>query len=64
MGAASLLFKDGSGAVCGSACMLIEERANGINPIIGSLGKGEGLITRVGAASDCMQMASLRVRLQ
>jgi GNAT superfamily N-acetyltransferase len=44
-----VVLKDESGAVCGSACMLIEERANGIiNPTIGALGKGEGLITRVG----------------
>jgi GNAT superfamily N-acetyltransferase len=43
-----VVLKDESGAVCGSACMLIEERANGINPITGALGRGEGLITRVG----------------
>jgi GNAT superfamily N-acetyltransferase len=43
-----VVLKDESGAVCGSACMLVEDRANGINPIIGALGKGEGLITRVG----------------
>jgi ribosomal protein S18 acetylase RimI-like enzyme len=43
-----VVLKDESGAVCGSACMLIEERANGMNPITGALGRGEGLITRVG----------------
>jgi GNAT superfamily N-acetyltransferase len=44
-----VVLKDESGAVCGSACMLIGERAHSIaNPIIGALGKGEGLITRVG----------------